>query len=166
MEEERTIENEPYPKNEYESLDEQSNMNLPSRFGTSKPLIAGILLIIAGVLGIVNGITIYYTDINAVFQSLDPSLFQGENITASDIQNVLNICSIILVIISIVPILGGLLSIQRRSKMAVLSCSIIGIFTIGPVFLSSILALIATILIAMEKTEFKKKETHTQEYND
>jgi hypothetical protein len=166
MEEENKIENETALADEWETSDIGSNHSTYKGNKTSKPFIAGILLIIAGVLGILSGISMYYTDINSVFQSIDPNLFQGQNITAADIQNVLNICSIALVIISIIPILGGILSIQRRSKMAVLACSIIGIFTIGPVFLSSIMALIATILIAMEKTEFKKKEIPMQEYDE
>jgi hypothetical protein len=118
----------------------------------NKPLIAGILLIIAGLLGI-------YTWITASFFDLDPTIIEslrksGAEISIEQLESILAICSGIGLILSIFPILSGILSIKRKNWSICIVMSIIGLFTIGPFFLSSFLSLIGLILIALSKNEF------------
>ena len=131
-----------------------------------KPLIAGIFLIIAGVLGIYTWVSTSLFDISTI----DPAIFEqtGVEITIEQLQEILGICSIIGVIISIFPILGGILSIKRKMWGFTIVMSIIGLFTIGPVLVSSILSMIALILIALSKNEFQlinDKDLDIEEYS-
>ncbi len=121
---------------------------------TSKPLIAGILLIIAGLLAIITWVSALTIDLTM----LDPSLFQTNNmtITPAQLESFVQICATIGIILSIFPLLGGILSIQRKLWGGAVACSIIAIFTVGPVFLSSIMGIIAVILVFLSKDEFKK----------
>jgi len=140
----------------YTTSGEQSNQAYASNETTPKPLIAGILLIIAGLLGIITWITALTFDISM----LDPSLFQTQNvtITPAQIESMINICASVGIVLSIFPILGGILAIQKKLWGGALACSIISLFIIGPLFLSSILGVIALILIATSKNHFQKKE--------
>ena len=133
-----------------------------------KPMIAGILLIIAGLLGIYTWATTAVFDISTMDPSIIEQLEQsGVDITLEQIQEFLGICSIIGIILSIFPILGGILSLKRLNWGIVIVMSIIGLFTIGPVLISSILSLIALILVALSKKEFHskiKKDQIIEEY--
>jgi len=79
-------------------------MNMKFDSKNNKPLIAGILLIIAGFLGI-------YTWITASFFDLDPAIIEslrqsGAEISIDELESILAICSTIGLILSIFPILG------------------------------------------------------------
>lgn len=127
----------------------------------SYPKIAGILLIIAGILALIFWIQFLlldstmlesYVDISQL-QQLDPSL------TIDRIVEILNTCSIIGCILTIFPILGGILAIKKKLWGISLVGSIFGLFTLGIFFTSSILSLIALILLITSKNEFQENPT-------
>lgn len=121
-----------------------------------KPIIAGILLLIAGLLGIYTWISTAFFDIRVIDPAIIEQLRQsGVEITIEQIQNILGVCAIIGVIISIFPILGGVISIKRKMWGITIVMSIVGLFTIGPLLLSSLLSFIALILILLSKKEFQ-----------
>jgi uncharacterized membrane protein len=123
-----------------------------------KPIIAGIILIIAGLLGIYTWSTTAIFDINTMDPIIIEQLEQsGVEITIEQIQEIIGVCSIIGIILSIFPVLGGILSLKRLNWGIVIVLSIIGLFTVGPLFISSILSLIALILVALSKNEFQSK---------
>jgi hypothetical protein len=131
-----------------------------------KPLIAGIFLLLAGLLGVYTWVSTLFFDISTI----DPAIFEqsGVEINIEQLKEILGVCSIIGVIISIFPILGGILSIKRKMWGFTIVMSIIGLFTIGPVLISSILSLIALILIVLSKNEFqlkKDKDITIEEYS-
>ena len=134
-----------------------------------KPVIAGILLLIAGLLGIYTWTSTEFFDVNTIDPSIIEQLQQsGVEITIEQIVAFLGVCAIIGIIISIFPILGGIISIKRKMWGFTIVMSIIGLFTIGPFLLSSILSLIALILIALSKKEFQlksKKDENIEEYS-
>jgi hypothetical protein len=74
--------------------------------------------------------------------------------TVTDPQTDLTWCSIILVILSIVTMLGAFSSLRRRHSDIAIVCSAIGIFTIGFFFIGTILSIISLILIIKSKEEF------------
>ncbi|UCF50594.1 MAG: hypothetical protein JSU91_03695 [Thermoplasmatales archaeon] len=119
--------------------------------------IAGILLIIAGILGIVNWIQIFLLDATTLGSFMDISQIQELNpsITYEQLLGLLKTCAIIGIIVSIFPILGGLLAIQKKLYYIALATSIIGLFSIGFMFTSSILSLIGLILLIMSKQSFQ-----------
>lgn len=142
------------PFDEYDYSINQEAMDSPPKKSTSKPLIAGILLIIAGALGVLTWISALTFDISM----LDPSVFQTQNISISpaQIQSMVQTCAVIGIILSVFPVLGGILSVQKKLWGGALACSILCLFTVGPLFLSSVLGLIALILIILSKDEFQR----------
>ena len=123
----------------------------------SKTMIAGILLIIAGIFAIINWSAFFTLNAETLesvvnisqFRELDPS------ITTEQILAYVTTCALIGVIISIFPILGGILSFRKKLWGISLACGIIGIFSLGILFTSSLFSLIAVILIFMSKQEFQ-----------
>jgi hypothetical protein len=122
----------------------------------SKSMIAGILLLVAGVLSIffwlqffsLNATTLEsLVDIQQL-QNIDPSL------TPEKLVDFLSTCAIVGCILSIFPILGGLLALKKKMWGISLACSIIGLFTLGLFFTSSGFSLIALILLILSKQEF------------
>jgi len=120
---------------------------------SSMPMIAGILLIIAGVLALLSWISVITMDVSmidmSVLQELDPT------ITLEQIQELLVICGTIGCILAIFSILGGILALKRKLWGIALAGGIVGLFTIGPIFISSILALISIILVIISRKEFQ-----------
>jgi magnesium-transporting ATPase (P-type) len=117
----------------------------------SKPLIAGILLIIAGVLGIITWFTVFSFDVSL----LDPSMFP-ETVSMEDIEMMLSVCATVGIVLSVFPILSGILAFKRKLWGITLFGAFLGLFTIGPFVLSSILSLVGLILIGVSKQDFKR----------
>ena len=88
---------------------------------------------------------------------IDTSLIpqEGLEISIEQLQSILMACATIGVILSIFPILGGIFALKSKMWGIALVGGILGLFTIGPVFISSILSLIAIILLAMSRGEFQ-----------
>lgn len=119
-------------------------------------MIAGVLLIIAGVLSIVILIMVNSMISSNPEQFIDISQFTEINpdITIDGILGLLNICLSIAMVISIFPILGGILCFRKKSWGICLTCAILGIFTIFPVVIPGILSAIAAVLLYLSKKEF------------
>jgi hypothetical protein len=116
---------------------------------TSKPMIAGILLIVFGLINIGNAIYTMVT-VDAAMSQL-PGMAEDQ---LDFIRDFVIICSLIFIIMSVIAILGGFFATQRTKFGIAITGAIVGLFTIGPVCLSSITALIALILLFMSKDEF------------
>lgn len=135
--------------------DEQMDNVLPVSY---KPMIAGILLILAGLIGLITWVSSLLIDVNTIDPSILEQLQQsGIEITVEQIETFLSICATIGIILSIFPLLGGVLALKRKMWGIAIVMSIIGLFTVGPIFASSILALVGLILIAISKNEFQHK---------
>ena len=94
------------------------------------PITAGMLLILSGVLAIIAWILLFFNEQKIIF-------------------------GIICCILSIFPILAGILAIKRKLWMIVFLGASIGLFTIlTPLIISGILASIGFILIVISKKEF------------
>ena len=123
---------------------------------SSMPMIAGILLIIAGIIAILFWIQFLTIDAATLESLIDISQFEGldPSINTEQIVGFLNTCAIIGCIIAIFPILGGILSLKRKLWGIALACSIIGLFSLGMLFSSSGLSLISMILLIVSRKEF------------
>lgn len=126
----------------------------------SKPLIAGILLIISGILGLMTWIAALTIDLSMINLYLGD--MQNMTISPDQLNAIINICAIIGIIFSILPLLGGILSIKKKVWLGAFICSIAGLFSIGPFLISSILALVSLVLIVMSKEQFDHKENEQQ----
>jgi hypothetical protein len=128
------------------------NIGMESQPATpdSKPLIAGALLLIAGLLGLLTWASVFMvSDFSMIDQALPPE------ITIEQLQQILQTCSIIGIVLSLFPLLGGILAIQRKLWGIAVLGAVLGLVTIGPVLISSVLSIIALILLVMSKNAFR-----------
>lgn len=98
------------------------------------PAVIGVLLIVAGVLNIVNG------------------LLMG---SASSILPAFGFCGVLEVVAGVVTIPGGFAAIGKKHFVPVFIVSIITLFSVGPCFISSIFGLIAVIGLLVARNEFE-----------
>lgn len=118
---------------------------------SSKPVIGGILILIAGLLALGMGalfLAFDSTDLEA--WGYDPST---SGMSLSEVDDALGVCGIVGLVLALVTILGGVFAIMRRGfALAILGgvCGIIGIgFGIG-----AIMSFIGLIIVAIAREEF------------
>lgn len=135
--------------NTYQTIKQQSIL----------PTITGLLLIIAGILAIMNWASIYLLDINTLSSYYDIKQLQQvyPDITSEQFLSFIKTCAVIGFVISIFPILGGILALKRKMWGISVACSIIGLLSIGILFTSSIFCFIAIIILFISKKEFQYK---------
>ena len=118
---------------------------------SSKPLIAGIFLIIAGLLGILTWSMALAVD-SSMLQSVIPA---DSPISLEQLQSILVTCGIIGCILSIFALVGGIVAVKRKAWGLAVVGGILGLFTIGPFFLASIIAVIGLILVIISRKDFQ-----------
>ncbi len=126
---------------------------------SSKPLIAGIFLIIAGLLGI-----LFWSMILAFDPStLDPLMLQNalpadSPISLEQLQSMLQsfflTCGIIGCVLSVFTLAGGIVAVKRKAWGLAIVGGILGLFTFG-FFLGSIMALIGLIVVVISRKDFQ-----------
>ena len=145
-------------KENYTDLENNSNKTFLEKKDRSLfVIISAVLLIIAGVLALLSYIQILIIDVNTIESLIDIAQFQDQNVnlTSAQIKEFLNTCAIIGCIISVFPILSGILSFKKKLWGIALAGALIGLFSFGPMFISSILCLISAILLFLSKQEFQ-----------
>ena len=124
----------------------------------SKSIVAGILLIIAGMISIV-ALVPYLTIDDAAIDDLrendDDFNKYAENKTNEEIKNEYVSSGTMGIIISFFPILGGIFALVKKGWLISLVGGLIGIL-FSAVVISIILALIAFLLIIFSKKEFQQ----------
>jgi len=122
------------------------------------PMIAGILLIIGGIIALITWLSLTFTDpvaIEEIVMQVSGSLSVENPADFADLlYQWLVICGAAGIALSILVILGGILAIKRIYWGFTIVCSILGLFLIGPFLISSILSLIAIIMIVKAKNDF------------
>lgn len=124
---------------------------------SSMPMIAGILLIIAGVLAFLTWMLFVTIDVSTIelvmespqFQELDPGM------TPEQLRVGLVICGTVGCIFAVFSMLGGVLALKRKLWGIALAGGILGLFGFIPVIIPGILALIGLILVAISRKEFQ-----------
>jgi hypothetical protein len=126
----------------------------------SMPIIAGILLIISGILSVLMWIGLASMDVSLIgsiilpeFESIS-SEYGSIAFSEESIKDLFIICGSIGFFISIFTILGGIMSIKRQMWGIAIAGGILGLFSIGPLFSSSALSLIGLIIVIVSKNEF------------
>jgi hypothetical protein len=117
----------------------------------SKPLIAGIFLIIAGLLGLFTWSSALALD-SSMLQSVLPA---DSPISVEQLQSILTTCGFIGCILSIVTLAGGIVAVKRKAWGLAVVGGILGLFTIGPVLLGSIISLIGLIIVIISRKDFQ-----------
>jgi len=120
---------------------------------TWKPIAAGILNIVAGALsilgfiGVIIGMTIFVPLSVAVGPGPVPEF--GRWLVPGFIETILLIVAVFLLIVGILPIIGGIYALQRKKWGLALAGSILAILGSTPLGIS------ATVFIALAKDEFE-----------
>jgi len=125
---------------------------------SKKPMIAGILMIIAFLIAILTASGVFFLDLDTmdfedeIGEELDPDLF----------DTVLNVCGVLILIFGIFLMIGGIFAIKRVHWSISMLGAILGLFSLGPWFFGSILSFIALILLFLSKDEFKREGEYPQ----
>jgi hypothetical protein len=117
----------------------------PAKPQTMMPMIGGILLIVAGLIGI--GFWAYVAFLGAAIGGMLP-------IGGGLFTTIILVCGAIEIVFGILALLGGLMAIRRKMWALALVGSILGLFTFGFYGLSSILSFVALIILAISRKEF------------
>ena len=120
---------------------------------SSLPYVAGFLLILVGIIAIISWIPFVTGD--QILTQLSLENF-NVNLTEEQIKESFSICGSIGIILSIFPIFGGILAFKRKFWNIAIFCSILGLFTVGSLFLSTILSFIGMVLLFICKKDFQK----------
>ena len=123
---------------------------------SSFPLIAGILLIITGVISIAGWILFKNIDESLLGDLLKQIQVTVPSYTIEDLKNFISVCSLIGIVVSIFPILGGILSVKKKLWGVAITSSVIGLVVIIPVIILIFIPLISMILLIFSRHEFKK----------
>jgi hypothetical protein len=117
---------------------------------SSMPLYAGVFLIIAGLLGLFTWSSALALDTSMLQNVLPPD----SPISIEQLQSLLLTCGIIGCILSIFALAGGIAAVKRKAWGLALIGGILGLFTIGPWLIGSVLSLIGLILVIISKKDF------------
>ena len=124
---------------------------------TMKPVIAGVLLIVVAVMALMVAL-VFMGAVDIGLGALDEIVAEDTTGTATGmvdmLQGILMVCGIIFLVFALLAMLGGIMSIKRKSFGFAIVGAIFGIFTLGPYALGSILSIVALVLILLSKDEF------------
>ena len=117
---------------------------------TWKPIVAGILNIITGIINlfgmfvVIGLLTAFGGGILSIIRIADmmPIWLSGM------VHGVLIITAILLAVLSSLPLIGGVYAIQRKAWSLALTGSVVAILSIPP------LGIVATVLVSLSKNEF------------
>ena len=120
---------------------------------TWKPIVAGILNIVGGAFRILGAIALlvgimYFMPV-AVTSGPGPVPDMPNWMIPNVLSTILVIGLVFLVIVGILPIIGGIYALQRKKWVLALVGSIVAILG------SSVMGILATIFVAMSKDEFE-----------
>jgi hypothetical protein len=120
---------------------------------TWKPMVAGILDIVCGAMRIIGAIAVlagimFFIPV-ATSVGPGPVPDMPNWMIPGVLSTILIIGLIFLLIVGILPIIGGIYALQRKKWGLALAGSIVAIFG------SSVMGILATIFVAMAKDEFK-----------
>ena len=112
-------------------------------------LVGGILILIAGIMGLAMGGIFLAIDANDLDQwGVDVS---G---TLNVLEDILTVCGIIFVVLGLIAVIGGFFGVQRKHWGIAILGGVLGLFCIGPWMLGSVFALVGLILVAVSKKDF------------
>jgi len=139
--------------------DDANNHDSKSSKKFSKPMIAGIILIIAGlffIFALIPSLTIDYETIDEFRENNEQFRDQTQNMTNEEIKNDYFNNGIIGLLYAVFLLFGGVLALLKKGWLISLFCGIVGIIFSGiPIVIA--LCLIAFIILIFARKEFQKK---------
>jgi hypothetical protein len=119
------------------------------------PIIAGILLVFTGLISIIGWFLFLNMDVSLLGDLLKQIQETVPSYTIDDLKNFISVCSSIGIVVSIFPILGGILSIKKKLWGISLTSSIFGFVVIIPFIFLIFIPLISMILLIISRRYFK-----------
>jgi hypothetical protein len=119
---------------------------------SAKPLLGGILIIIAGVLSLVMAISFIVMD-SQDLENLNSQQLRDSGLTIADLEEMLGICGLIEIVFGVIAIIGGLFAIARKHFGLAIVGGIFGLIGIG-FLIGGVLGLIGLVLIIISRDEF------------
>ena len=123
----------------------------PPHEKTILSLVGGILILIAGIMGLALGAIIVVASDN-----VDTLADWGVDVAGFGdlLSDILLVCGIIVIVLALIVVVGGFFGVMRKHWGLVILGGVLGLFLIGPYMLASIFALIGLILVAVSKKDF------------
>jgi hypothetical protein len=117
---------------------------------TAIPVIGGILILIAGIMGLAMGGILIAIDVDQLAD-------YGVDVAGitDTLEDILTVCGAIMIILGLIAVLGGVFGVMRKHWGLAVLGGVIGLFVLGPFMLGSLLSLIGLIMIAISKKEFE-----------
>lgn len=81
-------------------------------------------------------------------------VYDTEEIDEGLIETIFNICGAVYLVIGGVVLIGAICAFKRIYRKVAIGASVLGIFSLGPFFMGSILSVIALVLVLMAREEF------------
>lgn len=110
-------------------------------------IIGGALLVVAGLMGLAVGAVLLTFDLSELeaYVGIDVGL----------IEDFIRTCGIIMIVLSLIPVLGGLMGVLRKHWGLAVLGGVVGLLLVAtPYFLGSILSLIGLVLVLVSKSDF------------
>jgi hypothetical protein len=117
----------------------------PAKPQTMMPMIAGIMMIVSAIVGIA-----FWAYVAFIASAMVGFLPVG----GGAFTTIIAICGAIFIVLGIIELLGGIMALRRKMWALALVGSILGLFTFGFYGISSILSLVALIILAISRKEF------------
>ncbi len=129
-------------------------MAAPPKPKSAIPVIGGVLMLLVGVIGLVEGLIVilFAVGVFGSLMGLIPIDIVG---MGGIVETLLIIVGLIPVILGVFAILGGVSAIGRKSFGLAVFGGICAMFILGPIFIPNILGFISLILVAVAHEEFK-----------
>jgi hypothetical protein len=120
---------------------------------SAKPLLGGILIIVAGVLALAMAVSFIVLDPHDI-ENLDYQQLRDSGITATDLDEILGICGAIEIVFGAIAIIGGVFAVMRKHFALAVVGGIFGLIGIG-FLVGGLLGLIGLVLIVISRSEFR-----------
>ena len=125
----------------------------PAKPRSSKPVAAGALTIIAGVMALVMAVSFILIDASDL-ERLDTEIFAESEITPADLADILEICGAIGIVFGAIAIIGGVFALMRKHFALAIVGAVFGLLGMGYI-IGAVLSLVALVLILMSRSEFE-----------
>jgi len=124
----------------------------PMKPRTSKPVIGGALVILAGILALSMGV-LYIVLEPSDLETWGYSPVSEADMSLSEVADILGMCGIIEIVIGLVAIAGGAFALMRRNFGLAIAGAVVGMIGVG-FLVGGLLGLIGLVLIAISRSEF------------
>ncbi len=131
--------------------DYRLQMAPPMKARSAKPVIGGVLIVVAGLLAFGMGLLYLALDVSDLE---DYGVTMPPEMTSEELQDVMVVCGSLLVVFAVIAIIGGVFALQRKHFGLAIAGSIFGLLGLG-FLIGSLLALVGLILVAISRDEFE-----------